>query len=158
LSYFPESYQESADILIVLIWSLPLTMLAAIEINIMQITNREKQSARILVITAIITVMLNIVMITYLGAMGAAIALLVGSTLREAQMYIDIYRNFMHKQMALHFIRPVIGGLVMLAIALAVGGTNVWLAAGLAVIAYVSIIFLSGGVRPNEIRTLLGSR
>lgn len=157
LSFMPDVYLQSADVLIVLVWALPFNLLAAIEVNILQVTDREISAARIQIISATVTVVLLFVLIPPFGAMGPALAYLAGCIAREVQIYFDIYRHFMFKHMYTLFIRPLFGGLVMMAAALLVDPAGPWIAAVAACLAYVTVMLLTRAVQVTEVRGMMRS-
>jgi len=155
MAYLPESYSHSADILAVLIWALPLTLLSAVELNILQITDREREGARINLMAAVVTIALDFILIPLIGPLGVALAILAGALLREAQIYFQVFRHFMKKHMYVLFLRPLAGGAVMLAVAFALRPHNPWAAAAAGAASYVVVMVVTGAVRPNEVRRLI---
>jgi O-antigen/teichoic acid export membrane protein len=157
LSYFPSGYAESSKILMILVWSVPFSLVAVVEINVLQITDRERIAARALILMALVTTVLCLVLIPFFGAVGAAVAVLSGTIIREAQLYYEVSMRFLERHAAVLFIKPAIGGIIMAAIALLLGRYNIWIATSLGLVAYLAVIFASGGVKPGELKALIRS-
>lgn len=158
LSHFPAGYEGSARVLQILIWSLPLLLVISIGLNTMQIIDRERASARVQLFGALATTAACFILIPPLGINGAALATIAGAAVMEAQIYLDLHRHFLRqKHTVVLFFRPLIGGLVMAAVALPLYGYNPWLATAAGLIAYAMTILATGGVRLSELKTLRGN-
>ncbi len=158
LSHFPAGYEGSAGALEILIWALPLLMVISVGFNTMQIINRERASARVQLSGALVNAAACFVFIPLFGIKGAAAATVVGAAVMEAQIYLDLHKHFLQRRHTIVlFFRPVIGGLVMAGVALALFAFNPWVATGAGLIAYIAAIFITGGVRISEIKALMGS-
>lgn len=158
ISYFPTGYEGSAGVLQILIWALPLMMVISIGFNTMQIINREQASARVQMSGALTNAAACFILIPPFGINGAAAATVAGAVVMEVQIYVDLHKHFLQgKHTIVLFLRPVMGGLVMAAVALPLFGFNPWLATGAGLIAYAVTILVTGGVRISELKSLLGS-
>lgn len=158
LSYFPAGYEGSVRVLQILIWALPLILLISNGINTMQIINRERASARVQMSGALANAVACFALIPLFGINGAAMATVAGAAVIEVQIYIDLHKHFLQRKHAIMlFFRPVVGGLVMTAVALPLFGFNPWLATGAGLLAYAVTIVATGGVRISELKSLLGS-
>lgn len=155
LSHYPGVYEESVTILKIIAWSVPLMLIAAIEINILQLIDQEKAGARAVTVAAIVNTSLCFILIPFFGVVGAAIALLVGAVAREVQVYHEVRKHFLKRHAAVLFLRPVVAGLAMGAVSLLLGWVNPWLASGLGFVTYIVVIFLLGGVSYSELKILL---
>lgn len=157
-SHFPAGYEGSAGVLQILIWALPLLLVISIGFNTMQIINRERASARVQMSGALANAAACFALIPPFGIKGAAAATVVGAAVMEAQIYLDLHKHFLQrKHTIVLFLRPVVGGLVMTAVALPLYGFNPWLATGAGLVAYAAAILVTGGVRISELKSLLGS-
>ncbi len=158
LAYFPEGYENSAGVLQILIWALPLLLLISIGFNIMQIIDRERAAARVQVAGAVVNTAANFALIPFFGIKGAAMAMVVAAASIELLTYRDLHAHFLKgKHMTGLFIRPAVGGLVMAGAALALYGFNPWLATVAGLAAYAGTILITGGVSPSELKSLMGS-
>lgn len=154
LAWFPKGYQDSAYILIVLIWSLPPMLLSTIDVNILQVADRQNDVAHGQVLGAIVTAVLSLALVPMLGGLGAALAALSATIAMELFIHLKVRRHFMERTAAALFIRPLLAAAAMGAAALALMQVNVWLAAAAGLIVYSVAIFATGAVKPWEIRAL----
>ena len=157
LSFFPTDYSGSVTVLIILIWSVPLMVTSTMDFVILQVVDQERLTARILIAVAALTAALNFILIPPFGIKGAAVATLGGTAFRQVLFYRGIYLHFIHKHIAILFVKPVIAGLAMAAVALPVWRFNPWLASAAGLVVYGAAILITGGVRLSEIRTVLRS-
>jgi O-antigen/teichoic acid export membrane protein len=156
LSHFPAGYEGSAAVLQILIWALPVCLVVSIGFNVQQIINRERAAARVQLTGALVNAAANFILIPPYGIKGAAVATLIGVVVMEAQIYYDLHRHFLQgKHTIVLFVRPVLGGLVMAAVALALFGVSPWLATGLGLIAYAVTIMATGAIKTSELKALL---
>jgi O-antigen/teichoic acid export membrane protein len=155
LSFFPQSYGESADVLIILMWSIPLAFVSALEMNVMQITGREKAAAAALIGAMALTVGLEFILIPLFGINGAAAATVAGALAREALFYREVRRNFFLKVHYISlFVRPLIGGGAMGAAVLLLWFLGPWPATAAGLLVYAVTMLASGGVRPSELKSM----
>jgi len=106
---------------------------------------------------SLVAALANFVLIPPLGVNGAALAIVIGSVIREALMYTLVYRLFMKKHFIGLYLRPVIGGGgAMVGLALLLWGVDPWLVTVLGLAAYAVVILATGAVRPAELRSILG--
>lgn len=155
LAYFPVGYAESASILIVLIWSLPPMLLSTIDVNILQVADRQNDVAHGQVMGAVVTALSSLALIPFLGGVGAALAALGAVVVMETYIHFQVRRHFMGRSALPLLVRPLLGGIVMAAAALGLIRFNVWLAALAGLLAYITVIFATGAVRLSEIKSLL---
>lgn len=80
-----------------------------------------------------------------------------GLVIREAMIYQRVRSNFMKRHSLVLFIRPLIAGVMMALVGLALFRFNPWLATGAGLVAYAAAILVTGGVGIFELKSLLGS-
>ncbi|MBE0429213.1 MAG: flippase [Thermoleophilia bacterium] len=159
LAFFPEGYEESAAVLIILMWSVPFLMISPNELNILQIIGREREAVRSLLTVMVFTVLLQFVLVPFYGVKGAAAAALGGALVREVQFY-ELVRShfFLGKHFFVLFLRPAAAGAAMAAVALLAWNLmGPWVATAAGGAAYVATLFISGGVSISEIKGLARS-
>jgi O-antigen/teichoic acid export membrane protein len=154
LSLFPSGYKDSSTVLIILMWSLPLALVSAIELNILQVIGRENQAARALMIAAAVTIVLDFILIPQAGVVGAAAATFSGAAVREALIYIDVRNNFLKINYINLFIKPALGVAAMGATAALAWRLGPWVATVLALTAYAATIFITGALKLSELKAL----
>ncbi|MCL4472652.1 MAG: flippase [Actinobacteria bacterium] len=157
LSHFSSAYAGSSTVLIILIWSLPMMLTTSVDFNVLQVVDKERLAARALVLVAVATAVLNFILIPPFGINGAAFATVGGTAVRQWLFYMAVRKHFLKKHTAVLFVRPIIGGLAMAAVALPLWRYNPWLATVAALMVYPVVIMLIGGVKPAELKALLRS-
>ena len=90
IALYGEEFQESIPVLQVMLWALPSLFLLELLGRVAETLHLERPAARVNVINAVITVLLNLVLVPVLGVMGAALALLLGRTVRLIQFWLLI--------------------------------------------------------------------
>ncbi|MHB8922726.1 MAG: hypothetical protein ACYC51_04935, partial [Thermoleophilia bacterium] len=154
LSHFPQGYEESAAVLQILIWSLPLMLISTIDFNVLQVVNQEAALSRALVVTTLMTIPLGFVLISLYGVKGAALAVLGGSMIRFLQFHIQVCRTFLKVNILKLLLKPAIAGLALIACSMALRNINIWAAAIVGMAAYGAVILVTGAVRMNELKAL----
>lgn len=157
LSLFPADFSGSITVLIILIWSVPMMVTSTMDFVILQVVDQEKLVARILIEVSVATVALNFIFIPLWGINGAAIATLLGTGYRQVLFYRGIYQHFMHKHVAVLFVKPLIAGAAMTVFAVALWSYNHWLVCVASLVIYGAVIFMTKAVRPRELKALLRS-
>ncbi|MHB1412604.1 MAG: flippase [Thermoleophilia bacterium] len=155
LTHFPAGYQDSAAILIILVWSMPVMLINAVDINILQASDRQRLAANGLVLGAVTTALLSLALIPALGGNGAALASLGSVTVQGIYIHLQVRRHFMKRWVYPLLLRPLAGGIVMGAVALILLPVNVWLAAVAGLGAYAIAVLATGAIRPSEIRSMV---
>jgi O-antigen/teichoic acid export membrane protein len=87
ITLYEETFVHSILVLQVILWALPSLFLLEILGRISSTLHLERRTARINVINAVVTVILNLILVPTLGILGAALALLGGRTIRLAQYW-----------------------------------------------------------------------
>ncbi|MFA5801396.1 MAG: oligosaccharide flippase family protein [Thermoleophilia bacterium] len=157
-SYMPEGFSSGKLVLILLMWMVPSILISPLELSMLQIIGLEGVGARIIVVSMVATIGLQLIFVPIFGVTGAAIALLLGAVLREIQYYEAIRRNFLKKK---HFLilwsRPVIAGAVMFLVAFLTWWLGPWVASVLGAFGYVGSLFAMRALSISEIRNLARS-
>ena len=129
LSYFPAGYEDSAVILKILIWSIPLIFINVVDVNILQASDRQREAANGLVLGAIGTIVISFALIPSLGGAGAALAALGSMLIQQVYIHLQVQWHFMKRSVLPLLLRPVLGGAAMGAVDMVLLNVNVWLAA-----------------------------
>jgi O-antigen/teichoic acid export membrane protein len=155
LSLLPETYEQSTTVLIILMWALPLTLIAAMQGNIMQMIGREMAQARLLIVGIVVILTLQVTLIPRYGVIGAPIAALSAAFVKEVMVYEEVRKTFFG---GVHYLKlllkPILGGIIMVVTTLLAWRLGPWIATSIGLAAYVATIFASGGVRLSELKAL----
>ena len=87
ITLYEETFANSIPVLQVMLWALPSLFLLELLGRVANTLYLERPAARINVINAIITVVLNLILVPTMGILGAALALVSGRTIRLAQYW-----------------------------------------------------------------------
>jgi len=87
VSLYTEAFANSIPVLQMVLWALPSLFLLELLGGVANTLYLERPAARINVINAVITVVLNLILVPTLGILGAALALVSGRALRLAQYW-----------------------------------------------------------------------
>lgn len=87
VTLYGEAFIHSVPVLRVMLWALPSLFLLELMGRVANTLGLERDAARINVINAVITVVLNLILVPTLGILGAALALLGGRTIRLVQFW-----------------------------------------------------------------------
>jgi O-antigen/teichoic acid export membrane protein len=93
IALYTEAFTNSIPVLQVMLWALPSLFLLELLGNVANTLNLERPAARINVINAAITVILNLILVPTLGILGATLALVSGRALRLVQYWWLIGRG-----------------------------------------------------------------
>ena len=87
VTLYEETFVNSIPVLQVILWALPSLFLLELLGRVASTLHLERPAARINVINATITVILNLILVPTLGILGAALALVGGGTIRLVQYW-----------------------------------------------------------------------
>ena len=87
ITLYGETFVNSVPVLRVILWALPSAFLLELLGRISDTLRLERPAARINVINAVIVVVLNLILVPTLGILGAALAAVVGGTIRLMQYW-----------------------------------------------------------------------
>ena len=87
VTLYEETFSHSIPVLQMVLWALPSLFLLELLGRVANTLHLERPAARINVINAAITVLLNLILVPVWGILGAALALVVGRTIRLTQYW-----------------------------------------------------------------------
>ncbi|MHB0915256.1 MAG: flippase [Thermoleophilia bacterium] len=158
VAYMPESYASGTPVLIILMWTMPSLLISPLELSMLQIIGKERAGARILIVSMVATICLQLALVPPFGVKGAALSTLLGALIREVQYYEAIRRDFLLRK---HFLslwtRPALAGAIMFLVAAVSWSLGVWVATTLGMCAYIGFLFVTRALSIREIRSLARS-
>ena len=98
ITLYGETFANSVPVLQAMLWALPSLFLLELLGRVADTLNLERAAARVNVINALITVVLNLILVPSLGILGAALALVGGRTTRLAQYWKLIGNDWLVSQ------------------------------------------------------------
>jgi O-antigen/teichoic acid export membrane protein len=87
ITLYEETFINSVPVLRMILWALPSLFLLELLGRVAMALNLERPAARANVINAVVTVVLNLVLVPTMGIMGAALALVSGRMIRLVQFW-----------------------------------------------------------------------
>jgi O-antigen/teichoic acid export membrane protein len=87
ITLYEETFVNSIPVLQVMLWALPSLFLLELLGRVAMALGLERPSARVNVINAVVTVVLNLILVPTLGILGAALVLVGGRTIRLVQFW-----------------------------------------------------------------------
>lgn len=119
ITLYEEKFLNSIPVLQIILWALPSLFLLELLGRVASTLHLERPAARVNVINAVITVILNLILVPTMGILGAALALFSGRTIRLAQYWRLIGNE--------RLVSRRWGSLLRVALAAAMMGMGVWL-------------------------------
>ncbi len=170
LTLYEETFVHSIPVLQVILWALPSLFLLELLGRVAETLHMERLAARINVINAVITVVLNLILVPTMGILGAALALLGGRTIRLLQYWKLIGNEHLVDQQWGVLLRIVLAAAVMggsvfvlnaslaqsVALASLDSKAGLLLLVGAGAIAYGITLLAVGGIERREIEFLRG--
>ena len=150
LLYGPQ-YEEAAGAFRVLIWLIPLALLSG---NFRYtLIGYSKQTLEFVsaLIGALVSIILNLVLIRIYGFLGAAWALVISEAVIWGVAFYFVRRTITPIIITPFLLWPMIAGLALIGTLYFLFPINIWIAGSLAVIVYVIIMFAT---QPNLLRGL----
>lgn len=164
ITIYEDPFANSIPVLQVILWALPSLFLLELLGRVSSTLHLERLTARINMINAVVTVVLNLILVPTMGILGAALALVGGRTIRLVQYWRLIGND--------RLVSRRWGELLRVALAAAAMGVSVfWLSQtptfatidskwgllvliGVGAIAYTVILVISGGIERRELEFL----
>jgi len=156
VTLYTDGFANSIPVLRMILWALPSLFLLELLGRVAFTLHLERQSARIDVINAVITVVLNVVLVPLLGMMGAALALLVGRAIRLAQLWHLIGNERLVGNRWQPLLRVALASAGMGMGVVFLRGTNLLLSICIGAALYGVLLLGSRAVGQNELRFMLG--
>ena len=164
ITFYEEAYISSVPVLQVILWALPSLFLLELLGRVASTLHLERPAAKINVINATITVVLNLILVPTLGILGAAWALLSGRTIRLFQYWRLIGNDRLVSRrwgtlLRVGLAAAVMGATVLLLRQLPAFGAvdskaGLLMLIGSGIIAYTVALLASGAIEGRELRFL----
>jgi len=164
IALYGEAFANSIPVLRVILWALPSLFLLELLGRVGSTLHLERPGARVSVTNAVVTVILNLILVPTLGILGAALALVGGRVILLVQMWRLIGNDRLVGQRWGSLLRVVLAAGAMGAIvfflrqvpSLGTADSKVGLLAliGSGAVAYVVALLASGGIERREMAFL----
>ncbi len=110
---YTDEFVNSATVLAILIWALPLLNLSSLCGSVTTATDKEKKAAQVYTIAAIINLTTNLIAIPIYGYIGAAVATVITEAVALTLFYSVLHTEFPLTDLANTLIKPAIAAGVM---------------------------------------------
>jgi len=164
ITLYEETFVNSIPVLQVILWALPSLFLLELLGRVANTLRLERPAARINVINAVVTVVLNLILVPTLGIMGAALALLGGRTIRLVQYWRLLGNDRLVGRRWGSLLRVALAAAAMGAIVFFLRPVSIFGAVdskaglpaliGTGAIAYVVVLLVSGSIERRELAFL----
>ncbi len=144
---FGGEYRPSVLPLQILLWALPVALFRNVAQGVMIAHGRQSQMLKTSSAAAVSNLILNLVLIPFLGMTGAAIVTVVTESVRTVPMLRLLGQAGLPMASARRFWRTLLAGAVMAAVVVSLRSPSVGLTVAAGAIAYVFTLVLAGGIR-----------
>ena len=168
ITLYGQAFVNSIPVLQITLWALPSLFLLELLGRVASTLHLERPAARINVVNAIVTGVLNLILVPTLGILGAALAMVSGRTIRLVQYWrligndrlvIHHWGSLLRVALAaaamgvsVSLLETVLSHTPILATVDSKGGLLILIGAG--AIAYVVALLASGGIERREVKFL----
>ncbi|OYD15885.1 hypothetical protein CH330_04320 [candidate division WOR-3 bacterium JGI_Cruoil_03_51_56] len=150
LLVFGHNYLSSVSVLQPLVWFLPLSLLSSLAGYSLLAAGRERRFARNTAIGVAIALLLTVIGIGQWGALGAAVAMLIGEACILCLMGYDSLRMVKPK-INWHFVIPLLACIPMSVVLVSLRDWNWVIAALVSGVTYIGLLFLGKGITSDDL-------
>jgi O-antigen/teichoic acid export membrane protein len=156
---YGQQYTEAATGFQVLIWLISFALISGHYMYILIAYNKQWLELLSAILGAIVSIILNLTLISKFGFVGAAWAVLCSELFIWGLNYFFVRREITVIRFAPHLIKPVAAGAIMVAVLRILPSNNLWLSCGVAILLYTAGLFILQPSMISDARSLLsGSR
>lgn len=152
---YTDEFAYSIPVLRLILWALPSLFLLELLGRVANTLHLERSIARVNVINAVITVLLNVVLVPTLGVMGAALALVSGRVIRLVQFWLLIGNGRLLGQRWQPLLRVALATSLMGAGVFFLRESNLFLAVGSGAVLYIVLLLVLRAVEHRELQQLV---
>lgn len=153
---YTEDFAASIPVLRLILWALPSLFLLELLGRVANTLHLEQPAAKVSMINAAITILLNLVLVPTLGVMGAALALIGGRAIRLVQFWLLIGNDRLVGKHWGPLLRVVLAAGLMGGAVFLLRGTNLFICIGSGAVLYGVLLLSLRAIDRNELRFLLG--
>lgn len=155
ITLYTDEFIHSVPVLQLMLWALPSLFLLELLGRVANTMHLERTAAKVNIINAGITVLLNIVLVPTLGMMGAALALLAGRTIRLVQFWFLIGNGRLVGRRWQPLLRVGLATALMGAGVFFLREGNLFLAVGSGAVLYIVLLLVLRAVEHREWQQLV---
>lgn len=153
---YGQEFAPAIPLLKILVWGLPIMFINSLCTNLTKVSNREKESARVSTVNAVLSATLNLLLIPTYGVVGSAIVKVFTEMTGLVQYIFILKKDFSNLNPIDCFIKPSIAALIMGVFVLLGKSTNIYwvLLIVSGAIMYIVLLFLSKAFEIAELRVI----
>jgi O-antigen/teichoic acid export membrane protein len=152
---YGERFLEAVDAFRILIWAIPLTSIQTIFAFGLIGCDREKKYSLGMVIGTLLNIVMNLVLIPFMGIKGAAIATIISEIAMLCVMFLW-FKDILFVPLHRYILKPIVATAVMLILMILVWKIPVVYVIISSVCVYSVVIWLLKGITKDDIRLLRG--
>lgn len=133
---FGQRYLASVPAFRILVWMLSISLLSGHYRYLLIAFNQQRYEFLCSLCAAIVSFVLSILFIPRFSSQGAAVAIVIAAAVNWAMAFQLVHRKIGRISAAIHLIKPLIAGGIMLAIFFALGSFNYWFAAAASIASF----------------------
>jgi O-antigen/teichoic acid export membrane protein len=153
---YTEEFAASIPVLRLILWALPSLFLLELLGRVANTLHLERSAAKLNMINAAITVLLNLVLVPTLGVAGAALALIGGRGIRLVQFWFLIGNDRLVGKHWGSLLRVALAAGLMGGAVFLLRGTNLFFCIGSGAVSYGILLLSLRAIDRSELRFLLG--
>jgi O-antigen/teichoic acid export membrane protein len=153
---YTDEFAQSAIVLAILIWALPLLNLSSLCGSITTATDKEKKAARAYTLAALLNLVINFVAIPIWGYLGAAVATVVTEAAALLLFYAILHREFPLTDLTNTLLKPAVAGLVMAAVILVLQSWHLFIVISIGAAVYALALFALKPLNRAELEVIQG--
>lgn len=148
---YGSAFLPSSQALAVMIWTVVFIFCSIVFDSLLVSINQQKKTFIASAVTATFNIILNLLLIPYLGFMGAAIALLISHIL-AVLIYFHFLPKFLRKMDTVFIIKSIVASIVMVSL-IKYLSLRLYVAVVVGVITYFVALLLLGGINKEDFET-----
>lgn len=156
ITLYTDEFANSVPVLQLMLWALPSLFLLELLGRIANTLHLERDAAKINVINAIITILLNLTLIPTLGLTGGALAWVIGRAIRLGQFWFLIGNDRLIGKDWGPLFRVALAAALMGVAVFFLQGINLPLCIGGGAAVYAALILALGAIEPKELQFVWG--
>lgn len=157
LFLYTEEFAPSIPVLRIALWALPSLFLLELAGRVANTLHLERPAAKINIINAAITVLLNLILVPTMGVIGGALALVIGRAVRLVQLWMLIGNERLVGQRWQPLLRVVLAVGLMGGVVFLIREANLVLCVGIGAVAYGVFALVLRAADKRELQLLAGA-
>lgn len=156
VTLYTDEYLNSVPLMRILVWTLPFLFVAELMGALIMALQKEKEGAKVNLINAVISIVLNLGLVPTVGALGAAWSRVSARGIRVGQYWGLLGSELLVGKRWLELARVALASAVMGAALFLMRELNVFVAIAAGLVLYAVLLLVLRAIDPNELKQLAG--